>query len=547
MSENFPQERQTGDRHRSDTHERAVAGLPAVIYAAKSTEDRHGSIPTQLDDCRELARREGWTVVGEFSDEAFSAYHGNRGPGLAEAKQKAIEKTPCILVAQDADRFARGAGDRPGAADHLGELYFALRRQGVKLWSVRSGELDLLRSALEGERATGESARKSQAVRAGLERRKKAGKPTGPVPFGYMVEKTIGQAGEVSSRRVEDPDEVPVVIDSYERIARGERTGEISRSLNAKGLRTMRGKPWNVDAVRWMIENRSYQGENGYPRIVGDELAEKARAALARTDPAARQRRKGGRPTNPAFILRGIAHCVCGAPMYCLNRNGRTYVCRNVQQRNGLCRQPPIRAAFAEQHVLAHLDWFLGDLEKWAREQIESHSGDRQAIERQLQEQDGNLSVLVALREQRMAELEQVGITKVGMEVIDRIDRKLARQEEKVLRLTAQLAEWTASPSLDAIFDFYDGLRDLILGRVKQARGARELNAALADVLAGVWLRIDGGLLQAEFELRKRPEADDVLLGMLPVGVRVVKWARQIPQGSHTSTRWSRCRSGCCC
>jgi len=24
----------------------------AVIYAAKSTEDRHGSIPTQLEDCR---------------------------------------------------------------------------------------------------------------------------------------------------------------------------------------------------------------------------------------------------------------------------------------------------------------------------------------------------------------------------------------------------------------------------------------------------------------------------------------------------------------
>ena len=36
-----------------------------MIYAAKSTEDKHGSIPTQLEDCRQMAEREGWTVVGE--------------------------------------------------------------------------------------------------------------------------------------------------------------------------------------------------------------------------------------------------------------------------------------------------------------------------------------------------------------------------------------------------------------------------------------------------------------------------------------------------
>jgi DNA invertase Pin-like site-specific DNA recombinase len=157
----------------------------ALLYAAKSTEDVHGSIPTQLEDCRALAARQGWTVAAEFTDEAFSAYKANRGPGLAKAKALAVELArehgAAVLIAQDADRFARGAGDAPGAADHLGELYFAMRRQSVALWSVRSGELDLLRAALEGERATDESARKSQSVRAGLKRRKDSNKPVGPV------------------------------------------------------------------------------------------------------------------------------------------------------------------------------------------------------------------------------------------------------------------------------------------------------------------------------------------------------------------------------
>src|SRR5215212_8324920 len=43
------------------------ATTPAVLYAAKSTQDRHDSIPTQLDDAREMAEDNGWKVVDVFS------------------------------------------------------------------------------------------------------------------------------------------------------------------------------------------------------------------------------------------------------------------------------------------------------------------------------------------------------------------------------------------------------------------------------------------------------------------------------------------------
>lgn len=38
---------------------------PAVLYAAKSTEDKHGSIPTQLADCR--AAVQGREIVDEIA------------------------------------------------------------------------------------------------------------------------------------------------------------------------------------------------------------------------------------------------------------------------------------------------------------------------------------------------------------------------------------------------------------------------------------------------------------------------------------------------
>src|SRR5688572_7782944 len=111
---------------------------PAVIYAAKSTEDAHGSIPTQLADCRTAALALGRTIVGEHSDESASAFKGNRGAGLASAKADAIhaaaEHGAAELWVQHSDRLARGDGL---TADHLAEVFFALRRQGVRLRSVQ--------------------------------------------------------------------------------------------------------------------------------------------------------------------------------------------------------------------------------------------------------------------------------------------------------------------------------------------------------------------------------------------------------------------------
>jgi hypothetical protein len=86
-----------------------------VLYAAKSTEDRHGSIPGQLQDCREAIERTGDRVlVGEYSDEACSAYSGDRGPELVDALRHAEElgreHGTAELWAQHSDRLARGDG-----------------------------------------------------------------------------------------------------------------------------------------------------------------------------------------------------------------------------------------------------------------------------------------------------------------------------------------------------------------------------------------------------------------------------------------------------
>jgi hypothetical protein len=57
----------------------------AVIYAAKSTQDAHGSIPDQIERCREYAKTHGWEVAEPpESDEATSPMetHTSGGVGM---------------------------------------------------------------------------------------------------------------------------------------------------------------------------------------------------------------------------------------------------------------------------------------------------------------------------------------------------------------------------------------------------------------------------------------------------------------------------------
>jgi DNA invertase Pin-like site-specific DNA recombinase len=523
-------------------------GIGAVIYAAKSTEDKHGSIGTQLDDCRRLCAEKGWPVLGEYSDEDFSAYHGNRGPDLAQAKKRLVESAPCWLVVQHTDRLARGAGDAPGAADHLMELFFWLSRREIKLWAVQSGEIDRIRALLEGERNTEDSKRKSAAVTSGLMRRKGRGQPVGPVPFGFKVEKRVIEGEIVISERVVDPAEAPVVTEVYERHAGGEASGELARRLNRQGYRTMRGKPWGADAIRWMIENDSYQGRNGYPRIVSDELAERARAQLRRADPAARQRRRGGRPPKEPAMLRGIGFCACGAPLYLMSRS-RAYLCRNVHQRNGLCDRRPIPAEAAEMRVLEHLRLFVGDVGAWIGEKLAERSDAQQALQRVVDGEKARLVVLDRQREERMAEITEHGISSpLAFEVIERIDQQREAVERDVRDAQARLDEWTAELDGDAVLAYYRGVVDVVEGRIAKAEGIGEINAALHESLTGIWLSFDGRELTAA--IRLRPTGDDdidqVLAEMFPT-LEPEPWAivdeawsladqARKPGGSHTTT-----------
>jgi DNA invertase Pin-like site-specific DNA recombinase len=357
-----------GNAGNADTR---LATTPCVIYAAKSTEDKHASIPEQITDCQAMAAEQGWEVVGVFSDEGFSAYSGNRGPDLLAAQDLAARVAAergviAMLCAQAHDRFARGAGDRPGAPQSLGELWHANRRRNVHLRTVEDDEemRDEASVAMIGRRAYIDSQRKSKAVSKGMARRAARGQHNGRGSLGFA---NVGGTFE------QIPHEVALVERVVAEYLAGRSQQRIAKALNACDAKTKLGGKWHQATVAKMLKNPHIAGLNtagdapcpcGHEAIISVETWRKVQALMAsiqRTPGGAR----GGRPSLGSHIFRkGFLRCgACGESLVPRSDSDIYYCMGNKLHEHG-CTMPSLPRAMVDDAVRRYFESVGLDLAK---------------------------------------------------------------------------------------------------------------------------------------------------------------------------------------
>jgi site-specific DNA recombinase len=347
--------------------------MKAILFAAKSTLDVRGSIPDQLADGRVLAAQKGYAVVAEYSDEAASAYSGDRGPGLAQALEHgeriSAEDGSSALIVQHSDRLARGDAKQ---ARHLIEIVLWAIKHDVALHSVQDpemlagGELQLLMGAIGGMRNHQDSKRKSQAAQGGMKRRAQRGRHNGgPRPYGYQWERDPD--GEGKRLAVHEPEAV-VVRRIYAEYLAGRGQREIARGLIADGITAQRGGTWHQGTIARMLGNVLYAGhvhlndelyDGEHEAAVDPETWEQARQlreALQRTPGKGR----GRHPTGQHLFRQGHLRCgTCGDAMIAVTKPTRTpgrlyeaYACFG-RTRLGVdhCPQLPIPRALVDTAV----------------------------------------------------------------------------------------------------------------------------------------------------------------------------------------------------
>jgi site-specific DNA recombinase len=516
---------------------------PAVIYAAKSTDDPRGSIQTQITDCEAMARRDGWTVAATYSDEAASAYHGNRGDGLAQATDHAArlaaEHSESMLVVQHTDRLARGDGV---AAQHLVEVLLWARKAGVRVRSVQddsTGE-NLLMAAMMGERNFEDSKRKAAATAAGKRRAAERGESTGSVPDGYLIERTASGM-TVTRAVVMCLERQPVYRLLWDMAIDGATVNEIVRELAARGYRTAprRARPRAFDATRvgkalvnpfyagLVVSRGEIIGPGNWPAYV--EPAVWHRLRQERGERARHRPQPVGRP--PAGLLARLVRCECGAAMV-QQRSGprkdgsrrRTYTCVGHMHGAGACDVRPFDADQVERMVLGGLDGLLGDAGAWADALLAGRAAER-----------ARLVAMVEAAERETTECERaierlIGKYDAAVAVDDAAESDLAKRAWTARRETARRAELRRQAAVNALAAAEsepDGDADVALARMWEALSG-ELDAVKQETAA-----LNAALRRwfARFELRRNANGSVRIVPVL-VADAVRELVRQHPPGA---------------
>ena len=164
-----------------------------------------------------------------------------------------------IVLVWKLDRFSR---DRYDSAHYK----HILKKNGVKVVSVKEHisegpEGIILEAMLEGY-AEFYSAELSEKIHRGQKENALKGKNNGGgVPLGYLLDKK-------AQKLVIDPTTAPLVVEVFEKYADGKSVRSIVEDFNARGLKTKRGQPFNINSFNSLLKNRKYIGEYRYQDVV---------------------------------------------------------------------------------------------------------------------------------------------------------------------------------------------------------------------------------------------------------------------------------------
>ena len=224
-----------------------------AAYVRVSTDEQTEYSPdSQLKLIRDYAKREGYIIPDEyvFQDDGISGKKAEKRPAfrLMIATAKEDEKPFDAIFVWKYSRFARNQEE----AIMYKNL---LKKKGVEVKSISEPSSDspfasLIERIIEWMdeyyliNLAGE-------VKRGLKEKSQRGEPTGKPPFGY----------DVSGKMLIPNENAKYVEYIFEQYASGKSYRQISYDLNAAGITLQNGKPFNINAVCYILKNPAYVGK----------------------------------------------------------------------------------------------------------------------------------------------------------------------------------------------------------------------------------------------------------------------------------------------
>ena len=262
------------------------------------------------------------------------------------------------------------------------------------------------------------------------------------MPYGYTVD-------EEKHFQI-DPLKAPVVAEIFERYAHGESIAEIVHSLNARGLKTQKGKTFNHGTLNRMLGNKSYMGvyhyngieiPGGVPAIVSEDTFKVVERRMAKNKHASAKNKAEEKYVLTTKLFCGKCHSMMVGDS-AQKKNGniyRYYKCASAKRHE--CDKKAVRKEWIEELVLNKVIKVLFDdeaLDKIADEIVALLDEDNKVIpllEAQLKEVRKSIDNV-------MKAIEAGIITRSTKAKLEQLEAEEEQIEENILK------EQTSSPKL---------------------------------------------------------------------------------------------------
>lgn len=334
--------------------------MNVVIYARYSSHSQtEQSIEGQLAICKEYAKRNDYTIVGEYIDRALTGKNDNR-PQFKQMIEDSNKKFFNGVLVYQLDRFARNRYD---SAIYKNKL----KKNNVRVFSAKENISDdasgvLMESVLEGM-AEYYSVELSQKVKRGRKLNAEKCLSNGGVPsLGYKVDS--------NQKYIIDENQALIVKKIFEMYSNGYTMADIIRYLNENNYKTALNREFNKNSIRKILLNKRYTGvyissgievPDGMPRIISDELFSKVAEIMQKNKkaPARAKAKTDYLLTTKLFCgtCKEMLTGTCGT-----SRNGTVhnyYTC-NGRKKHG-CKRKNIQKDYIEDIVVKEAKEILTD------------------------------------------------------------------------------------------------------------------------------------------------------------------------------------------
>lgn len=330
-----------------------------VIYGRISDDPtgKAAGVERQVDECRALATRAGVTIVEELVDNDRSATTGKRRPGFDRVLELVRSGSVDTVVIWHTDRLYRLPRD-------LEPIIELADDRPLRFLTVTSSEIDLntasgrMVARILAAASAQEVEHKVERQKAASDQRAAKGLPTARPGYGY--ERVDGVDVVIEA-------EAFVIRDAARRVLASESLRAVAADLNARGIPSPGGAPWQGVTLRQMLRRPSLAGlrthrgvtvgtfdPDLHPPILDVDTHERL---LALFDDPARRHPSGGR--TPKHLLSGLAECgLCEKTL-----GGRMHRLPPWQPKPG-SQSKPIKAAYAcnQCHKVRRLQAPVDDL-----------------------------------------------------------------------------------------------------------------------------------------------------------------------------------------